>query len=490
MCGYIGIVGPAPVAADLYEGLLTLQHRGQDAAGFCTWDDGFKLVKGGGLVHDVFSADAAARLTGNMGVAQVRYPTVGYGGPDDAQPFLVSSPLPLAMAHNGNVINCPELKHELATECHRHVSSGCDVEVILNVLADELSRQDLTGTRDSMQDACFKAVEGVHKRVRGTYSVVTLIGHHGLLAFRDPYGIRPMIMGDRTTDAGRAICITSESVALDRLEFGRSRNLNAGEAVFVTPDGDIASRQIGRGDGAHPCIFEYVYFARPDSFIDTVSVYKTRLRLGQALARQVRERGLAPDVVIPVPDSARPAALALAQELKLDYREGFQKNRYVGRTFIMPGQDARHRSVRRKLNAIQIEFTGKKVLLVDDSLVRGTTAKALIELARRAGAAEVYLASTAPPIVHPCVYGIDMSTRQDLIAANHTIEEVRLEIGADALIYQSVDALVRSAKAGNPDLPGFCDACFTGVYPTGDVTPEVLDAIERERTDAHAAAAE
>jgi len=481
MCGFIGLVAPQPVASDLYEGLLTLQHRGQDAAGFCTWDGTFHLVKGAGLVGDVLTPEQMPRLAGNMGVAQVRYPTVGLGGPDDAQPFTVSSPLPLAMAHNGNVTNCPALIQELKGN-RRYVTSGCDVEVILQVLADELDQLP----DDDLVENCFRAVGKVFERVRGTYSVVCLVAGHGLLAFRDPVGIRPIILGERDDPGGTAVCIASESVALDRCDFHRSSNVNAGEAVWVTPDGTVTRRQIVPPRGPTPCIFEYVYFARPDSFIDQVSVYKTRLRLGDALAAQVRSQGLEPDVVIPVPDSARPAALACAQALGLPYREGLQKNRYVARTFIMPGQEKRKSSVTRKLNTIQIEFDGKRVLLVDDSLVRGTTSTGIIKLARRAGAKEVYLALTAPPIAHPCVYGIDMSTRGDLIARDHTIEQVRQQVGADALIYQSVDDLVRSAHVGNPELGGFCAACFTGTYPTGDVTPDVLDAIESERTTANA----
>ena len=480
MCGFIGIVSTAPVATDLYEGLLTLQHRGQDAAGFCTYDGTFHLVKGAGYVADVLTPEQLPRLTGAMGVAHVRYPTAGLGGPDDAQPFTVSSPLPLAMAHNGNVTNCPALRTELKA-ARRHVTSGCDVEVILQVLAGELDRLP----DDDLMENCFRAVAGVFRRVRGTYSVVTLVAGHGMLAFRDPYGIRPMIMGERDGPDGRAVCVASESVALDRCDFHQVTNVGAGEAVWVAADGTITRRQVAPARGPRPCLFEYVYFARPDSFIDTVSVYKTRLRLGDALAAQVRARGLNPDVVIPVPDSARPAALACAQALGLPYREGLQKNRYVARTFIMPGQAKRNASVTRKLNTIQIEFDGKRVLLVDDSLVRGTTSKGIIAMARRAGAAEVYLALTAPPIAHPCVYGIDMSTRGDLIARDHSVEEVRKLVGADALIYQEVEDLRRAAHAGNPELAGFCDACFTGHYPTGDVTPAVLDAIEAERLAAN-----
>lgn len=484
MCGFLGMVGSQPVAGELFEGLLTLQHRGQDAAGFCTTDGTFHVVKGGGLVEDVFRPEAAPRLAGRIGIAHVRYPTVGGGSAEDAQPFVVTSPLPLAMAHNGNVTNCAALRRELAEKSRRHVVSGCDVEVILQVLADELAKRPVGG---ALVEDLFAAVAGVFRRVRGAYTVVTLVGDQGMLAFRDPSGIRPGILGERDGPGGRAVGVASESVALDRLEFHRTRDLVAGEATWIAAGGTVTRRQVAPGR-PRPCIFEHVYFARPDSFLDKVSVYKTRLRLGEALAAQVRAAGLDPDVVIPVPDTARPAALSCAAALKIPYREGLQKNRYVARTFIMPGQDRRTASVRRKLNTIQVEFEGKRVLLVDDSLVRGTTSRALIAMAREAGAAKVYLALTAPPIRFPCVYGIDMSTTRELIARDHGIAELTRIVGADALLYQRLEDLVGAAHAGNPDLPGFCTGCFTGEYPTGDVTPDMLAEIERERLDAGAGA--
>ncbi|MCI0342935.1 MAG: amidophosphoribosyltransferase [Planctomycetales bacterium] len=508
MCGILGVVAPRDVAADLYEGLLTLQHRGQDAAGFCTWDEtapaqhdlfppaeaavrrspkgegGLRLVKGGGLVEQVLAGGDAERLKGRSGIAHVRYPTAGVGSPEDAQPFAISTPLPIAMAHNGNVTNCASLRPELAGS-GRPMRSGCDVEALLHVFAEELPERP-GGIR--YPDDLFTAVAGVFHRVRGAYTVVALVAGRGLLAFRDPFGIRPGILGTREGPHGRAVAVASESVALDRLDFKVLRDLAPGEAVFVDLSGEIASKQVAPGE-LHPCIFEHVYFARPDSFLDKVSVYKARMRLGESLARQVIEAGLDPDVVIPVPDTARPAAQACAARLGLPYREGLQKNRYVGRTFIMPGQERRDASVRRKLNPIPIEFEKKRVLLVDDSLVRGTTSRALVEMARRAGAVEVYLALTAPPLTNPCVYGIDMSTSRDLIARDHTVEELRALVGADALLYQRIEDLVEAGRRGNPEVREFCTGCFNGRYASGDVTAQTLREIESERLAASVARA-
>ena len=481
MCGFIGIVSPPGnnVIGEIYDGLTAIQHRGQDAAGALTYDGRFHLHKGAGLVRDVFRQKVIARLVGNVGLGHVRYPTAGGGTEDDAQPLKVSSPYGIGMAHNGNLTNFASLKKELSEVDRRHVDTECDVEAILQVFASELSKS-ASGELDD--DQIFTAVAAVFRRCKGAYSVVTMIAGYGLVAFRDPLGIKPIILGERTGKAGRSVCIASESVLLDILDYHRSTDLGAGEAAIVRLDGEIVRRKVT--DQEHrPCLFEWVYFARPDSFLDRVSVYKTRLRCGEAMAEKwTRDAShLNVDVVMPVPESARDAAAAMARALGKKYREGLVKNRYIGRTFIMPDNDGRRRSIRQKLNAIQLEFENKDVMLVDDSIVRGNTSRQIVQLARDAGARSVYFVSYSPPLVHPCVYGIDMSTRNEFVARGRDSGEIAEEIGADFVMYQDLPDLEEAVREGNPELKKFCTACFTGDYPTGDVTSEVLARIEGER---------
>jgi amidophosphoribosyltransferase len=483
MCGIVGVVATTPVNQLLYDALLLLQHRGQDAAGIATADGNrFRMHKGSGLVRDVFRTRNMRSLPGNSGIAQVRYPTQGSAvSAEEAQPFYVNAPFGIMLAHNGNLTNWEQLKDEMFRIDRRHINTNSDSEVLLNVLAHELQ---LVSEGLSLDPAAiFKAVAGVHRRVRGSYAVVAEIAGYGLLAFRDPYGIRPLCFGVLETDLGTEFMVASESVALDGMGFRLVRDVAPGEAIFIDFDQRFYSMQCADNPSLNPCIFEYVYLARPDSLMDGVSVYSARLRLGEYLAEQVRAQ--VPlgdiDVVMPIPDSSRPAAMQLANRLNLSYREGFIKNRYIGRTFIMPGQAVRKKSVRQKLNAIGVEFKGKNVLLVDDSIVRGTTSQEIVQMARDAGARKVYFASSAPPVRFPNVYGIDMPTRSELIAASRDDEAIRREIGADALIYQQIDDLKRAVRDCNPRLTNFEASCFDGVYITGDVTPEYLDRIERAR---------
>ncbi|HXV75281.1 MAG TPA: amidophosphoribosyltransferase [Candidatus Polarisedimenticolaceae bacterium] len=478
MCGFIGIIGSDSAVHEIYDGLLAVQHRGQDAAGIITYDGRFHVKKGEGLVRDIFSAENVRRLSGSVGVGHVRYPTVGSGGGEDAQPFTVNYPYGIVMAHNGNVANYEELRGELAVEGLRHLYSACDVEVVLNVFANELA----AAGRDGFSIGAYHAaVRAVYRRVRGAYSVVGFIAGHGLFAFRDPYGIKPIAVGRRVRDGKAAYAVASESVVLDTIGYDVLPTRGPGEAMFIDLDGRTHFEQLSQPTH-RPCVFEFVYFARPDTYIEDISVYAARLRMGRRLARGFRDAGLEADVVIPVPDSACTAALALAQELGLPYREGLVKNRYVGRTFIMPDDGARRSSVRRKMNTIRDEFLGKRVLLVDDSIVRGNTSRQIVQLARAAGATKVYFASTAPPLVHPCVYGIDMSTRREFVARDRTPQEVARQIDADAVIYQTLDDLTQSVLEDRPDIERMCTACFSGDYPTGDITPEMLLQIEAERT--------
>ncbi len=478
MCGFIGVIGSDTAVHEIYDGLLAVQHRGQDAAGIITYDGRFHIKKGEGLVRDIFSAANIARLRGNMGVGHVRYPTVGSGGGEDAQPFSVNYPFGIVMAHNGNVANYEDLCGELATEGLRHLYSGCDVEVLLNVFANALAR---AGRDGFTLDAYYEAVEEVYKKVRGAYSVVGYIAGHGMYAFRDPYGIKPIAMGRREINGSTAYAIASESVVLSTIGYELLPPGDPGEALFIDLEHKVHARQLHE-PRHHPCIFEFVYFARPDTYIEGASVYQSRMRMGERLAKTFRETGIHADVVVPVPDSARTAALAMAQELGIPFREGLVKNRYVGRTFIMPSEGLRLTSLRHKLNAIEDEFRGKSVLLVDDSIVRGTTSRNIVQLARAAGARRVYFAVTAPPLKHPCVYGIDMSTRREFVARDRTVEEVAEFIGADAVIYQTLDELVAAVRDDRPEIQRFCTACFSGAYPTGDITSEMLLRIEKERT--------
>ncbi|MHC4954344.1 MAG: amidophosphoribosyltransferase [Planctomycetota bacterium] len=478
MCGIIGIVAPHAVAPDILNGLVALQHRGQDAAGIATYDTRLHLIKRFGLVRDAFDENDAAHIPGRIGVGHVRYPTVGLGSVDDAQPLALNAPYGLAMVHNGNVTNFSGLRTRLEDELYRQINTECDVEVILNVFAEGLARR----LDEDFLDACTGAAADVYERARGAYSVVAAVRGKGLVAMRDPFGIKPCIYGRR----GDTHIIASESCVLDTLGAKVVRDLEPGEVLVIDPDGNVTSRQAAEGKHT-PCIFEYIYFARPDSLIDDISVYKTRLRLGEHLASLVRERGIEPDVVIPVPDSSRPAAQATAESLSVKFREGLLKNRYIGRTFIMPKQSERRRSVRHKLSPLPLEIEGKKVLLVDDSIVRGTTMRALIQMVRDAGAVKVYVASSCPPIRHPCVYGIDMSVRGEFVAADRNEDEIAEHIGADALIYAQMEPMVEAAHVGNPSITNFCKACMDGKYPTGDVTDAMLHDIESERLKAHQA---
>ncbi|MBP7453290.1 MAG: amidophosphoribosyltransferase [Ottowia sp.] len=480
MCGIVGVVSNAPVNQLIYDALLLLQHRGQDAAGLVTQQDRkFFMHKAKGMVRDVFRTRNMRALPGNSGLGQVRYPTAGNAdSEDEAQPFYVNAPFGLVLVHNGNLTNAHALKAELFSTDHRHINTDSDSEVLLNVLAHELEKSTRGGALGP--DQVFAAVAGVHKRVRGSYAVVAHIAGRGMLAFRDPFGIRPLCLG-RSADG--TVMVASESVTLEGTGHQFERDIAPGEAVFVTLDGAVYTQQCAEHSQLSPCAFEFVYLARPDSVLDGISVYRARLNMGQTLAKRVVST-VPPDqidVVIPIPESSRPSATELARLLGKPYREGFVKNRYVGRTFIMPGQAVRRKSVRQKLNAIASEFAGRNVLLVDDSIVRGTTSKEIVQMAREAGARKVYMASAAPPVRYPNVYGIDMPTSEELVAHGRTAEEVRQIIGADALIYQDVDAMKRAISSLNPAVVSFDASCFDGVYVTGDITADDIARLNDER---------
>ena len=477
MCGVIGIVGNTDVFRDLYQGMLAVQHRGQDSAGIVTYDGRFHIKKGNGLVQDIFKPDHADRLRGLIGIGHTRYPTIGGGSGEDAQPFVVNSPFGIMMAHNGNVVNYAELKAELFAKYHRILSSENDVEIILNVFAEEL---DKVKSEKLTIDQIAKAVEGVYRKVRGSYSVVAYIADQGLVAFRDPYGIKPLSYAVRNDGLRPSYAFASESVALNIMNFGPIKNVEAGQVAFLDHERKLHLRKITRHQ-LTPCLFEWVYFARPDSFIDDVNVYKARINLGKLLADEIKKKKLKLDVVVPVPDSARDAAIEIARKLNLKYREALVKNRYIGRTFIMPADSKRKTSVRQKLNPIAEEFRGKNVLLVDDSIVRGNTSRAIVDMVRECGAKKVYFASYSPPLRFPCVYGIDMQTKAEFVARNADAAEVARKIGADMVIYQPLDSLKKAVQMENPKIKSFCAACFDGIYPTGDVTPEILRSIERNR---------
>ena len=483
MCGIVGIVGKSAVGQLLYDALSVMQHRGQDAAGIMTWgEDGLHHRKNNGLVRDVFRTRHMMRLTGNVGIGHVRYPTAGGGQSSEAQPFYVNSPYGICLAHNGNLTNYDILADLLTREDRRHLNTDSDSEVLLNVFAHELQKR--TSGRPT-PDQIFDAVEAVHQRCSGAYAVVAMIIGHGIVAFRDPNGIRPIVIGVRETDDGMEYMVASESVALDLLQFKRLRDILPGEVIFIENDGVMHSREYAGETRYSPCIFEFVYFARPDSIIDGLSVYKARLRMGEELAgkivREWHDHDI--DVVIPIPDTSRTAAVQVAYHLGVKYREGFIKNRYIGRTFIMPGQGERVRSVRQKLNAIALEFKGKSVLLVDDSIVRGTTSRQIIKLAREAGARKVYFASAAPPVRYQNVYGINLPAASELIANGRSVEEVRELIKADRLIYQDLAALIRSVRHGDVEISQFDTSCFSGEYVTADVTQEYLRALEESRSE-------
>ena len=480
MCGIVGVVSTAPVNQTLYDALLLLQHRGQDAAGIVTQQSGkFFMHKAKGMVRDVFRTRNMRGLPGTSGLGQVRYPTAGNAdSEEEAQPFYTSAPFGLVLVHNGNLTNAHALRRELLEGDHRHINTGSDSEVLLGVLAHELQQATRGGQMGPEQ--AFAAVAAVHQRLRGSYAVIAHIAGCGMLVFRDPFGIRPLCFGRA---AGGAVLVASESVALEGTGHVLERDVAPGEALFVTLDGTVHARQCADRPSLSPCIFEYVYLARPDSVLDGISVYQARLNLGQTLAKRVVST-VPPneiDVVIPIPESSRPSANELARALGKPYREGFVKNRYVGRTFIMPGQAVRRRSVRQKLGLIASEFAGRNVLLVDDSIVRGTTSQEIVQMARDAGARQVYLASAAPPVRHPNVYGIDMPTREELVAHGRSVEEVRQIIGADALIYQDVEGMKQAVSSVNPRVTRFDASCFDGVYVTGDISEGDLARLNAER---------
>ncbi|MBK9654412.1 MAG: amidophosphoribosyltransferase [Rhodanobacteraceae bacterium] len=482
MCGIIGIVGRSEVAAALYDGLTVLQHRGQDAAGIATFDgQRLHLSKGNGLVRDVFDTESMARLRGNVGIGHCRYPTAGSEGAAEAQPFYVNSPFGIALAHNGNLTNTLALKREVFADDRRHINTDSDSEVLLNIFAHELQAQERLRLEP---EHLFKAVAGVHGRCVGGYAVVALVLGYGLVGFRDPNGIRPLVIGSREGPEGPEWALASESVALDILGFKLVRDVAPGEAVLITEGGELLARQCGPAKVHAPCIFEYVYLARPDSMMEDVSVYKARLRMGERLAHKIRRQRPDHDidVVIPVPDTSRSAAIAMGKVLGVEYREGFVKNRYIGRTFIMPGQKERVKSVRRKLNPMELEFRNKVVLLVDDSIVRGTTSKQIVQMAREAGARKVYLASAAPPVRFPNVYGIDMPAVSELVAHGRTEAEIEAFIGCDWLIYQELTDLILAVQEGNPELKHFDTSCFSGEYVTG-LSAAYLQQLELMRND-------
>jgi amidophosphoribosyltransferase len=483
MCGIVGVVSSQPVNQLLYDGLQLLQHRGQDAAGIVTMDGSkFHMHKSIGMVRDVFRTRDMRNLIGNVGIGHVRYPTAGSASsPAEAQPFYVNSPFGIVLGHNGNLTNTEELQQDMFMEDLRHVNTGSDSEVLLNVLAHEL-QEAVQGHRLTVDDV-FKAVSGVHRRCRGAYAVVAMIAGFGLLAFRDPHGIRPLVFGTQVGANGQDWMVASESVTLEAMGFKVQGDVAPGEAILVTLDGEVHTRVCTLKTQFTPCIFEYVYFARPDSVMDGASVYETRLQMGEYLAEKIRTQysHLKIDVVIPIPDTSRPSALQLAKKLDISYREGFIKNRYIGRTFIMPGQGVRKKSVRQKLNAMSMEFRGKNVLLVDDSIVRGTTSREIIQMARDSGARAVYFASASPPVRFPNVYGIDMPTRAELLANGRTDEEIAREIGADAVIYQDLSDLIKAIQEVNPKLTAFDASCFDGKYITGDVSEEYLARLEGMR---------
>jgi len=486
MCGIVGIIKKSNgVAVDLYESLLMLQHRGQDAAGIVTGNGlFFREKKDNGLVKDVFHQDDMIALDGFIGMGHVRYPTSGTLNASEAQPFFVNAPYGIYLIHNGNLTNADLLREKVMKKYRRHLRTKSDSEVLLNVFADKIHQQLKDESDINDIDRIFEAVKMTMKDLEGAYSVLCLIDEVGLLAFRDPHGIRPLCMGKRSTSRGNEWAFASENVAFSPIQFEKVRDVIPGEAIIVTHDGTVHQRQCAKGQ-LNPCIFEYVYLARPDSILDGISVYKTQLRLGQTLAKQIKKANLKIDSIVPVPDSSRPVALEISKELGIKYREGLVKNRYVGRTFIMPGQEIREKSVRRKLNIIGLEFRNRNVLLVDDSIVRGTTMRQIIEMCRQAGAKKIYVASAAPPVIFPNVYGVDMPTRRELVANQLDTEEVQKILGADALFYQKLEDLIWAAREGNPEIETFEDSCFSGNYVTKDITEKYLADLEirQERID-------
>lgn len=482
MCGIVGIVGTTLVNQSIYDALTVLQHRGQDAAGICTIESNrFRLRKANGLVKDVFEAKHMQRLQGTVGIGHVRYPTAGSSSASEAQPFYVNSPFGITLAHNGNLTNATEVRQKLFEKDRRHINTTSDSEVLLNVLAHEIDSVESEVTPEEV----FRAVANVHLTIRGAYAVAAMIIGHGMVAFRDPNGIRPLCLGKRIVGDRTEYMVASESVALDAVGFSFMRDIAPGEAIYATFDGQLFTQQCAQNPVLNPCIFEYVYFARPDSFIDKISVYSARVEMGKKLGERIKEsfRDLEIDVVIPIPETSCDIALQIAQAIDIPYRQGFVKNRYVGRTFIMPGQQQRKKSVRRKLNAIRSEFKDKNVLLVDDSIVRGTTSEQIIEMARDSGAKKVYLVSAAPEIRFPNVYGIDMPSANELIAHGRDNEAICKQIGADGLIFQTLPDLIEAVRLGNPDIAKFETSVFNGEYVTGDIDQQYLDFLESMRGD-------
>ncbi|HDZ9265604.1 TPA: amidophosphoribosyltransferase [Vibrio cholerae] len=482
MCGIVGIVGTTPVNQSIYDALTVLQHRGQDAAGICTIESNrFRLRKANGLVRDVFEAKHMQRLQGNVGIGHVRYPTAGSSSASEAQPFYVNSPFGITLAHNGNLTNANQVRQKLFEKDRRHVNTTSDSEVLLNVLAHEIDTVKGNVTADDV----FRAISNVHRTIRGAYAVAAMIIGHGMIAFRDPHGIRPLCLGKREINGQLEYMVASESVALDAVGFDFVRDVAPGEAIYATFDGELYTKQCADNPALNPCIFEFVYFARPDSFIDKISVYSARVEMGKRLGERIKNdySDLDIDVVIPIPETSCDIALQIAQAIDKPYRQGFVKNRYVGRTFIMPGQQQRKKSVRRKLNAIRSEFKDKNVLLVDDSIVRGTTSEQIIEMARDSGAKKVYIVSAAPEIRFPNVYGIDMPSANELIAHGRDNDAICKQIGADALIFQTLEDLVEAVRCGNPDIVKFEASVFNGEYVTGDIDQQYLDFLESMRSD-------
>lgn len=485
MCGIVGVVSTSPVNQLIYDSLLLLQHRGQDAAGIATANGStFHMHKANGLVRDVFRTRNMRGLPGSAGIGQVRYPTAGSASSEEeAQPFYVNAPYGIILAHNGNLTNWQQLREEMFRRDRRHINTHSDSEVLLNVLADELQRASNGNGLDP--ETIFRAVAGMHRRVKGAYAITAQIAGYGMLAVRDPFGIRPLCLGSIDTPTGKEFMVASESVALEGMGYTMERDVAPGEAIFLDLDGKLYNKQCADNPVLTPCIFEYVYLARPDSCLDGVPVYDARLRMGDYLAQKIRNEISTGDidVVMPIPDSSRPAAMQVANNLGVDYREGFFKNRYVGRTFIMPGQAVRRKSVRQKLNAIGMEFKGKNVLLVDDSIVRGTTSREIVDMARAAGANKVYFASAAPPVRFPNVYGIDMPTQSELIATGRSDEEIARAIGADSLVYQDLHDMQQAVRDINPKLSRFEASCFDGEYVTGDITAEYLARLGQSRAE-------
>ncbi|EGQ7788320.1 amidophosphoribosyltransferase [Vibrio cholerae] len=482
MCGIVGIVGTTPVNQSIYDALTVLQHRGQDAAGICTIESNrFRLRKANGLVRDIFEAKHMQRLQGNVGIGHVRYPTAGSSSASEAQPFYVNSPFGITLAHNGNLTNANQVRQKLFEKDRRHVNTTSDSEVLLNVLAHEIDTVKGNVTAEDV----FRAISNVHRTIRGAYAVAAMIIGHGMIAFRDPHGIRPLCLGKREVNGQLEYMVASESVALDAVGFDFVRDVAPGEAIYATFDGELYTKQCADNPALNPCIFEFVYFARPDSFIDKISVYSARVEMGKRLGERIKNdySDLDIDVVIPIPETSCDIALQIAQAIDKPYRQGFVKNRYVGRTFIMPGQQQRKKSVRRKLNAIRSEFKDKNVLLVDDSIVRGTTSEQIIEMARDSGAKKVYIVSAAPEIRFPNVYGIDMPSANELIAHGRDNDAICKQIGADALIFQTLEDLVEAVRCGNPDIVKFEASVFNGEYVTGDIDQQYLDFLESMRSD-------